>query len=160
MKMAIQMAYEAGKQGEAPFGCILIFQDQLVASSGDKSIAYSDPSAHAELTLISEYCQANQCIELKGHTLYCTVEPCMMCCGAIHWARIDRVVFSVSQDQLKAFSKGKTKPTADDLLNHDRQRVEVIGGILEAKGLEIWKTFGFASKKVLHQMRYPKKSLK
>ncbi|MEO0473113.1 MAG: nucleoside deaminase [Bacteroidota bacterium] len=151
IRQAIAMADTSAHSGGDPFGALLVYQGKVVVSSIDKSIAYSDPTAHAELILISEYCRSNQLISLEGHTLYCNTEPCMMCCGAIHWARISRVVFSVSQKMLQTFSGGKPKSSSQSLLNADRQRVEIVGPVLPEEGLRIYQTHSFVSKKDRHK---------
>ena len=75
---------------------------------------------------------------LDGYTLYTSTEPCVMCAGAIHWARISRVVFSVSQAMLQAITGGLPKPTAASLINSGRQRAEVVGPLLPDEGLRVF----------------------
>ena len=70
-----------------------------------------------------------------------------MCSGAIHWAKISRVVFSVSQKKLQHFSGGKEKPTCESLLNTGHKKTEIIGAVLEEEGLQVFKDFPFQSKK-------------
>jgi tRNA(Arg) A34 adenosine deaminase TadA len=64
------------------------------------TLSYSDPTAHAELVVISEYCRQQRILDLDGYTLYSSAEPCVLCAGAIKWAHISRVVFSVTQAML------------------------------------------------------------
>lgn len=73
-----------------------------------------------------------------------------MCSGAIHWAKLARVVFSVSQKSLKAHSGGNPKPTCADYLAIGGQKIEVIGPILEEEGLQVFREFPFQSKRKRH----------
>jgi tRNA(Arg) A34 adenosine deaminase TadA len=85
---------------------VLVFNDQVVAQAQDPCRALFNPTVHAELQLISSYCHSDEHIDLTGVTIYTCAEPCVMCSGAIKWAGISRVVYSVSQEQLQAISGG------------------------------------------------------
>ena len=74
-----EMAWKSAEGSSDPFAAILVKDGRVVAASADKCIHYSDPTAQAELSLISEYCRENKLIELEGYTLYTNVEPCVMC---------------------------------------------------------------------------------
>ncbi len=154
IRQANDLALESAQNGFDPFAGILVFNNKVVAQTKDKCIQYSDPTAHAELVLISEYCRANNLISLEGHTLYCNVEPCVMCSGAIHWSRVSRLVFSVRQAALQTVSKGKQKPACADLINNGKQAVEITGPVLEEEGLLILRQYPFSSKKEKHQKYY------
>jgi tRNA(Arg) A34 adenosine deaminase TadA len=119
----------------------LVFENKIVHTSTDVSVAESDPTAHAELNVIRTYCRNNNIFSLKGFTLYSSTEPCVMCSGAIHWARISKVVFSVSQASLKTVSQGTPKPSCASLLSYGGAKPEVIGPVLEDEGLGILKKY-------------------
>ncbi len=74
---------QTAAKGFDAFAAVLVLEGKMMASSKDKWIVYSDPTAHAELTLISEYCREKGLVSLEGYTLYSNVEPCLMCSGAI-----------------------------------------------------------------------------
>lgn len=141
------MARESLQIGLEPFVAILVEDGIQKASSRDQSIAYADPTAHAELVLISEYCRQEKRISLEGFTLYSFAEPCVMCSGAIHWAKISRVVFGVSQASLQRVSGGNPKPSSREMINIGGKRTEVVGPLLEAEGMEVLTSFPFLSKK-------------
>ena len=151
MSYVYRLALESAERGFAPFAAILVQEGSIVSTSKDRCIQYSDPTAHAELVLISEFCRENQVISLEGYTMYCNVEPCVMCSGAIHWARISRLVFGVRQAALQSVSKGKTKPGCEALINIGKIKIEITGPLLEEEGLKILKQFPFKSKKQLQQ---------
>lgn len=151
IKRVNKIALQSAENGFDPFGAILVKEGKIVFSSIDKCIQYSDPTSHAELILISEFCRKNKIISLEEYTIYCNVEPCVMCSGAIHWARISKVVFGVSQSKLQSVSKGKIKPNCEELINVGNNKIEVLGPLLQEEGLKILKKFPFKSKKVKHK---------
>lgn len=152
------IARRSAENGFDPFGAILVNDNQVVASSMDKCIQYSDPTAHAELVLISEYCRTHHLISLEGYTLYCNVEPCIMCSGAIHWARVSKLVFSVSQAALQSVSGGKVKPGCRDLINTGNKSIDIVGPVLAEEGLRVLQQYPFTSKKEKHRAFQRKKN--
>jgi tRNA(Arg) A34 adenosine deaminase TadA len=150
LRRAISLAAQNSLTDGDPFGAILVKDGVMVAQRGDRSVALSDPTFHAELSLISDYCRANRLFSLEGYTLYSSTEPCLMCSGAIHWARISRIVFSVPQGALQQQSGGKPKPSCESLLNLGHRRVEVVGPLLLEEGLAVLKTHRFNSKLERH----------
>lgn len=151
MRRTFQLATLSAEAGFDPFGAVLVREGSLVAETRDRCIDYSDPTAHAELVLISEFCRQRRLISLEGYALYCNVEPCIMCSGAIHWARLDRVVFGVAQYQLQGVSGGNQKPSCPELINPGKQKIVVDGPLLDAEGLEVLHRYPFRSKKDRHK---------
>jgi len=144
LRQAIALAKQARQAGERPFGAVLVFNDKVVAQAQDQCRALNDPTAHAELRLISSYCQSGGHFDLTGATIYTCAEPCVMCSSAIKWAGISRIVFSVSQAQLNAISGGRSKPTCDELVNTGGRHVEVCGSLLVDEGLSCFQGFNFS----------------
>lgn len=151
IRKTFELAIAGAQKGLEPFAALLVKNDTIQFSTEDRSIEYSDPTAHAELLVISEFCRTHQLISLEGYTLYCNVEPCVMCSGAIHWSKVSRVVFSVHQHQLQTLSKGKPKPDANSLINTGKRKTEITGGIIEQEGLNLLNQFPFTSKKEKHK---------
>jgi tRNA(adenine34) deaminase len=144
LRQAIALANQARQVGERPFGAVLVLDDKVVAEAQDQCRALNDPTAHAELCLISSYCQKSGQFDLNGATIYTCAEPCVMCSGAIKWAGISRVVFSVSQAMLQKFSGGLRKPTCDELVNTGGRHIDVCGFLLLDEGLACYKDFDFS----------------
>ncbi len=149
LRQAISLAKQARQAGERPFGAVLVFNGKVVTQAQDQCRGLNDPTAHAELRLISSYCQSAGHFDLTGATIYTCAEPCVMCSGAIKWAGISRVVFSVSQAQLQAISGGRSKPTCDELVNTGGRHIEVIGPLLVDEGLACFQDFDFS----LHRLK-------
>lgn len=154
LRIAIELAKEARHAGEYPFGAVLVYENKIVHKAYDQSIEKCDPTAHVELQVIREYCQSSRQMSLGGHILYCSTEPCVMCSGAIHWANISRVVFSVSQEMLQQVSKGKPKPSAETLINTGNKKIAVIGPLLPDEGLTVFDNYQFKSKAEIYRTRY------
>jgi tRNA(adenine34) deaminase len=96
MRVALAEAKEAREAGEVPVGAVLVRNGELLAAAHNHPIALHDPSAHAELLAIRRAAVAVGNYRLPGTTLYVTLEPCLMCAGAILHARIDRLVFGAA----------------------------------------------------------------
>lgn len=92
MKMAIREAKKARAIGEVPIGCIIVYEDKIIARGYNKRVAKKSVLAHAEILAIKKACKKIGDWRLEGCTMYITLEPCPMCAGAIIQARIPRVV--------------------------------------------------------------------
>jgi tRNA(adenine34) deaminase len=87
-------------------------------------------------------------LDRSGYTLYSSTEPCLRCAGAIKWAGISRVVFSVSQATLQALNGGRPKPSCASLVNTGKRVIEVAGPFLEDEGLAVFTNFDFKPKRL------------
>lgn len=151
LRQAIEVAWQARRQGADPFGALLVYGGNVVAAGADRSVALSDPTRHAELDVISSYCRESRRFALQGYTLYCSAEPCAMCAGAIHWARLSRVVFSVSQADLQRLSGGRPKAGCDAIINAGHGQVEIVGPLLEEEGLAVFADYDWTPKVARHR---------
>jgi tRNA(adenine34) deaminase len=126
MRHALKLARRAQELGEVPVGALLVQDEDLVAEGWNRPIASHDPSAHAEMVAMREAAALLRNYRLGGLTLYVTLEPCVMCAGAIVHARIARVVFGAADPRAGAVHSVYdviSKPR----LNHV---VEWTGGVL------------------------------
>lgn len=103
MAQALASAEEAADRGEVPVGaCLVSATGELLACAGNGQIGACDPSAHAEINVLRAGAQASANYRLPGSTLYVTLEPCMMCCGALIHARVSRLVFAAREPKAGA----------------------------------------------------------
>ncbi len=127
MQAAITLAQRAEREGEVPVGAVLVRDDERIGAGWNQPIARHDASAHAEILAMRHAAERARNYRLPGATLYVTLEPCVMCAGAIIQARIHRLVFGAYDHEAGAagtvFSIAGT-----DKLNH---RIIVTGGLLE-----------------------------
>jgi tRNA(adenine34) deaminase len=144
MRLAIVEAARARSLGEVPIGAVVISPDSLLVGAGcNRPISVVDPTAHAEIDAIRAAAQETRNYRLTGCTLYVTVEPCLMCVGAMVHARIGLVVYGATEPKSGALVSAVRAHEAPGL-NH---RVEVIGGVLEDECRELMQDF-FKSKRL------------
>jgi tRNA(adenine34) deaminase len=137
MDLALNEAEKAMAAGEVPVGAVVVSAETVVGRGYNRPISAMDPTAHAEMLAIREAARALGNYRLPQVTLYCTVEPCIMCAGAMMHARIRRLVFGTPDP--KAGSAGSIyNVLTDPRLNH---RVEVVSGICEDRCAAILRTF-------------------
>jgi tRNA(adenine34) deaminase len=137
MQIALEQARQAALRGEVPVGAALAHGETLLAVAANRPIGANDPTAHAEILAIREAAEKIDNYRLVDTTLYVTLEPCIMCMGAILHARIQRLVFGALDPKTGA-AQSRYTIGVDGLLNH---RLEIIGGILEAECSQILKDF-------------------
>ena len=137
MREALYIARAAAAAGEVPVGAVGVMKGEIVGRGANSPIARVDPTAHAEILALRE--AATRCgnYRLGGATLYCTLEPCVMCAGALVTARVERVVFG-ARDLRFGGVRSKFQIADSDLLNH---RVEVVEGVLAVECVELLQAF-------------------
>jgi tRNA(adenine34) deaminase len=137
MRMALDLAREAGAAGESPVGAVVVVDDRVIGRGRNSPIALNDPTAHAEILAMREAAAAVHNYRLTGATLYVTLEPCAMCAGAMVTARIARLVFG-ARDLRFGGVRSKFRIADSELLNH---RVEIEEGVRGAECTELLKAF-------------------
>lgn len=137
MALALEEAAAAAAEGEVPVGALIVSDDQVIARAHNRPIALNDPTAHAEILAIRAAARYTGNYRLSGTTLYVTLEPCLMCAGAVIHARIRRVVFGARDPKGGAVvSVGRV--FEDTRLNHI---VDFTGGVVEGLCAEILSSF-------------------
>jgi len=143
MALALEEAAAAAAEGEVPVGALIVNGGQVIARDHNRPIILIDPTAHAEILVIRAAARYEGNYRLSGTTLYVTLEPCLMCAGAIIHARISRVVFGARDPKGGAVvSVGRT--FEDTRLNH---HVDFTGGVMEGPCAEILSSF-FQQKRI------------
>jgi tRNA(adenine34) deaminase len=137
LDQAIQLAREAERAGEVPVGAVVVQDGRVIGRGRNSPIALNDPTAHAEMLALREAALAVRNYRLEGVTLYSTLEPCVMCAGALVAARVARLVFG-ARDLRFGGVRSKFKLADADILNH---RVEVVENIRGAECAELLRTF-------------------
>jgi tRNA(adenine34) deaminase len=137
MRHALRLAERAEALGEVPIGAVVVRDERFIAEGWNNPIGSHDPTAHAEIVALREAGRAVGNYRLIDATLYVTLEPCVMCMGAISHARIKRLVFGAFDPKRGAVCHALSLSDAD-FLNH---RVAWQGGVLEAECSELLKSF-------------------
>ncbi len=144
MTLALEEARQAYDEGEVPIGAVLSMGSDIIARGHNRSIALSDPTAHAEILTLREAGEKMGNYRLPGATIYVTLEPCLMCAGAMLQARLARVVFGAFDPKAGAVVT-LYQVLRDERLNHS---VEITGGVLKEACGEILSRF-FREKRVI-----------
>ncbi|PQP81400.1 nucleoside deaminase [Paenibacillus sp. PCH8] len=145
MQKAIEIALQARKEGNEPFGAILVRNDEIVMIGENKINTFCDPTHHAEIGLIRKYCSEHQVFDLSEYTLYTSCEPCVMCSGAMVWSNLGRLVNSVSHDQLAEIAGSNIMISCEEIFEKSPQKPEVVGELLNEEGLKVFEGYRFHS---------------
>lgn len=136
MKLALQQAQFALEKEEVPIGCIIVCKNQIIAKAHNLTETLNDVTAHAEMQAITSAANYLGGKYLQNCTLYVTLEPCVMCCGALAWSQISKVVIGARDEQRGFINK--------NLSLHPK--TEIVLGVLEHECSVIVKEF-FKSKR-------------
>jgi tRNA(adenine34) deaminase len=142
MGEALALARAAAARGEVPVGAVVVRDGVVVGRGGNAPIAHSDPTAHAEIAALRDAARALGNYRLVDCALYCTLEPCAMCAGAILHARIARVVFG-ARDPKTGAAGSVIDLFAEPRLNH---HADVVRGVREAECAALLSAF-FAARR-------------
>jgi tRNA(adenine34) deaminase len=137
LREALELAREAENGGEVPVGAVVVVGGRVLGRGRNASIARNDPTAHAEILALREAAAATGNYRLEQATLYATLEPCVMCAGALVAARVARLVFG-ARDLRFGGVRSKFRLADSDVLNH---RVEIVEGVLGSECTELMQRF-------------------
>ncbi|MBV9761190.1 MAG: nucleoside deaminase [Acidobacteriaceae bacterium] len=137
MSRALELAQEAAASNEIPVGAVIVADGSVIGEGCNRPIATADPTWHAEMAALREAAHRSHNYRLPGATLYVTLEPCVMCAGAIVLGRLERLVFAARDLRFGAV-RSKFRLADSDLLNH---RVEIQEGLFAAEAAELLADF-------------------
>lgn len=137
MRRALELAREAEESGEVPVGCVVVAGSRIIGEGRNSPIAQLDPTAHAEILALRQAALAAGNYRLEDATVYCTLEPCAMCAGAMVAARVGTLVFG-ARDLRFGGVRSKFEIADSPLLNH---RVEIVEGVLGAEATAMLQKF-------------------
>jgi tRNA(adenine34) deaminase len=137
MREALRLARLGAGAGEVPVGAVAVQRGEILARAFNSPISRHDPTAHAEILAVRQAAERIGNYRLEGVTLYCTLEPCAMCAGALVTARVERLVFGTRDLRFGAV-RSKFQLADSPLLNH---RVEILEGVLAPECVELLREF-------------------
>lgn len=132
MKMALLEAEKASEDGEIPVGAVVVCQNRIIAKAYNQVQRLNDVTAHAEILAITAAQNFLGSKYLDKCTLYVTLEPCVMCAGALYWSQIDKVVFG-ARDESRGYQRIKEQIT--------HPKTEIAAGVMESECSELIKSF-------------------
>jgi tRNA(adenine34) deaminase len=142
MRLALELAREAAGAGEVPVGAVIVAGGKVIGRGRNSPISLRDPTAHAEILALREAAAAVANYRIEGSALYSTLEPCVMCAGALVAARVSRLIFG-ARDLRFGGVRSKFQIADAAVLNH---RAEITEGVLGAECAELLRDF-FAARR-------------
>ena len=137
MRQALAAALEARERCEVPVGTCIVAGEEILAVAGNRTRTDGDPTAHAEIVALRAAAEKLGNYRLTDAIVYSTIEPCVMCAGALIQARVKRLVYG-ARDERAGAVESHFRVCDTDFLNH---RIEVVAGVLEAECRELMQEF-------------------
>ena len=137
MRQALDEARQGLAEGEVPIGAVVVLHGDIVGRAHNAPVTLADPTAHAEVLALRAAGSKTSNYRLSGATLYATIEPCVMCCGAALHARVARVVYGASDP--KAGAAASLYRLLDD--RRSNHRADVVGGVLGDESAALLRRF-------------------
>jgi tRNA(adenine34) deaminase len=137
MGRALELAHQAEQAGEVPVGAVLVGEGRVLGEGWNRPVSTSDPTSHAEVEALRQAAKAVNNYRLPGSTLYVTLEPCVMCAGAIVIARVGRLVFAARDIRFGAV-RSKFRLVDSEMLGH---RVKIEEGLLGVDAAQLLTKF-------------------
>ncbi len=137
MQRCLELAREAGERGEVPVAAIICLEGKIVGEGANACVEHANPLEHAEMVALHAAFRSTKDARLPGAVLYCSLEPCFMCTGAILHSRIQRIVFAARDPKFGACASLAQLPL-DTRLNH---RCEVSEGLMAEESAELLREF-------------------
>lgn len=141
MRRAIALAKSAAARGNEPFGALLVRGGRIVCERENEIYTAHDFTRHAEVGLIEKFCAETGIADLGGYTLYSGCEPCCMCCGAMVWAKLGRLVYGASDRDLCALLGEEGCDCCGTVFRGMGRGPETLGGVLREESLDVLRAY-------------------
>ena len=142
MEMAVVEAYKGINNGEGgPFGAVIVENDEVLAGAHNTMLLNKNPIRHAEINAITEACRIKGDYDLSGCVIYSTTEPCPMCFSAIHWARIDLIVFGTAIKDVQSLGLNELSVSVEKMTERGGSSVAIEKGVMIEECLELLKAW-------------------
>lgn len=141
MREAIRLSRSAVEHGNEPFGAVLVKAGEIVYLGENQIYTMHDPTFHAEAGLLRRFCSETAITDLSEYTLYSSCEPCFMCCGAMVWTHLGRLVYGASDMDLCEILGVPGSEPSRIVLRDSGAKTEVRGGVLRDESLEVLKDY-------------------
>ncbi|HLO85313.1 MAG TPA: nucleoside deaminase [Nostocaceae cyanobacterium] len=135
----MRFAIAEAKKGDAPYGAVIVQNNQIVATAYNTVKRDSDPSAHAEVNVIRSLTQKLQNHSLEGYSIYTTGEPCPMCAAACVWAGISEIIYGASILDLITLNQLQINISCEEIIAKSFRNIKVVKGVLRSECLELFQ---------------------
>jgi len=144
MAKALDACQRGVDVGQTPFGACIVRDQEVVACTHNHVWSNTDITAHAEVHCIRQACEKLDTIDLTGCVIYSTTEPCPMCFAAIHWAKIQRIVYGASIADAKAFGFSELEISNQQMKTLGESPVEIVCDVMRSEALELFEKWRFS----------------
>ncbi len=141
MTKAIELSVSAVENGNEPFGAVLVKDDKIVYTNENQIYTRNDPTFHAEFGLIRSFCEETGITDLSEYTLYSSCEPCFMCCGAMVWTKLGRLVYAASDIELCKLLSVNGSECSKVVFGSSGADIEVVPGVLRLEALKVLESY-------------------
>ena len=141
MREAIRLSEQAVAHGNEPFGAVLVKDDEIVFASENQIYTKSDPTWHAEAGLLRRFCADTEITNLSEFTLYSSCEPCFMCCGAIVWTKLGRLVYGASDVDLCGILGEPGNACCEIVFTRSSHQPAITAGVLREESLAVLRKY-------------------
>ena len=147
MERAIELSVRAVAHGNEPFGAVLVKDNQIVYENENQIYTRHDPTFHAEAGLIRSFVEETGISNLSAYTLYSSCEPCFMCCGAMVWTKLGRLVYAASDIELCGILGVEGAECSKIVFEKTGAATEVVSGVLRDEALKVLEDYFGTHKK-------------
>ena len=141
MQKAIELSKAAVRNGNEPFGAVLVKDGEVVYTNENQIYTMHDPTFHAEAGLIRRFCAETGITDLREYTLYSSCEPCFMCSGAMVWVKLGRLVYGASNTELEEILGNDGCNCSKMVFDNSFWQPEVTAGVLREQAIEVLKDY-------------------
>ncbi|MBP5974004.1 nucleoside deaminase [Brasilonema sp. CT11] len=135
----MRLALEEAKKGDAPYGAVIVKDNQVVAQAHNTVKRDNDPSAHAEINVIRSLTTQLQNPSLEGYTIYTTGEPCPMCASACVWTGLSEIIYGASIEDLVSVNQSQINISCQEVIVKSFRKVKVIRGVLREECIKVFQ---------------------
>lgn len=139
MQLALEACRAGVDAGQSPFAACIVRDGKVLATSHNHVWLHTDATAHAEIECIRQACRITGEVHLAGATIYSTTEPCPMCFTAIHWARMERIVFAARVEDARDFGFNELQISNEKMKTLGISHVRITGDVMRAEALALFR---------------------
>ncbi|NMG21148.1 nucleoside deaminase [Brasilonema bromeliae] len=134
----MRLALEEAKKGDAPYGAVIVKDNQVVAQAYNTVKRDNDPSAHAEINVIRSLTTQLQNPSLEGYTIYTTGEPCPMCASACVWTGLSEIIYGASIEDLISVNQSQINISSEEVIVKSFRKIKVTRGVLREECIKLF----------------------